>query len=49
MDKGEGNGGGSSGKMNRYDWEIFRDDLRGKLGEVALRNYMIRDVRFFVT
>ncbi len=27
--------------MEREDWEIFRDDFRGKLGEVALRNYVI--------
>lgn len=26
--------------MGRKDWEIFRDDFRGKLGEVALRNYI---------
>ena len=26
--------------MNREDWEIFRDDFRGKLGEVAVRNYI---------
>ena len=24
--------------MDREDWEIFRDDLRGKLGEIAFRN-----------
>lgn len=27
---------------NRDDWEIFRDDFRGKLGEVAVYNY-VRD------
>lgn len=27
--------------MDREDWEIFRDDLRGKLGEIAVRNYII--------
>lgn len=26
--------------MEREDWEIFRDDFRGKLGEVALKNYI---------
>lgn len=26
--------------MERSEWEIFRDDFRGKLGEVALRNYI---------
>ena len=26
--------------MQRDNWEIFRDDIRGKLGEVALRNYI---------
>lgn len=26
--------------MDREDWEIFRDDFRGKLGEVALKNYI---------
>lgn len=26
--------------MHREDWEIFRDDIRGKLGEVALRRYI---------
>lgn len=26
--------------MDREDWEIFRDDFRGKLGEVALRKYI---------
>lgn len=26
--------------MERDDWEIFRDDFRGKLGEVALRKYI---------
>lgn len=26
--------------MGRKDWEIFRDDFRGKLAEVALRNYI---------
>ncbi|MEA4825131.1 MAG: hypothetical protein VB130_00630 [Clostridium sp.] len=26
--------------MNREDWEIFRDDFRGKLGEVAVRKYI---------
>ena len=28
--------------MEREDWEIFRDDFRGKLGEVALRKYLRR-------
>ncbi|MCR5487503.1 MAG: hypothetical protein K6F35_08210 [Lachnospiraceae bacterium] len=26
--------------MERRDWEIFRDDFRGKLGEMALRKYV---------
>lgn len=26
--------------MDREDWEIFRDDFRGKLGEVAIRKYI---------
>jgi len=26
--------------MEREDWEIFRDDFRGKLGEVALRKFL---------
>ena len=26
--------------MKREDWEIFRDDFRGKLGEVALRKHI---------
>lgn len=26
--------------MAREDWEIFRDDIRGKLGELALRKYI---------
>lgn len=26
--------------MDREDWEIFRDDFRGKLGEIAVRNYV---------
>lgn len=30
--------------MGRADWEIFRDDFRGKLGEVALKNYIIRNI-----
>lgn len=30
--------------MGRDDWEIFRDDFRGKLGEVALKNYIIRNI-----
>lgn len=30
--------------MDREDWEIFRDDLRGKLGEIAFRNYIIKNV-----
>lgn len=30
--------------MGRSEWEIFRDDFRGKLGEVALKNYIIRNV-----
>lgn len=30
--------------MDRTDWEIFRDDLRGKLGEVALRNYVMEKI-----
>lgn len=29
--------------MDRMDWEVFRDDFRGKLGEVALRNYIIEN------
>lgn len=28
--------------MEREDWEIFRDDFRGKLGEVALKNYITK-------
>lgn len=27
--------------MDRSDWEIFRDDFRGKLGEIALRKYIV--------
>ncbi|MCI9074693.1 MAG: hypothetical protein HFH10_02635 [Dorea sp.] len=27
--------------MDRTDWEIFRDDFRGKLGEIALRSYIV--------
>lgn len=30
--------------MEREDWEIFRDDFRGKLGEVALRKYILSNV-----
>lgn len=30
--------------MDRDDWEIFRDDFRGKLGEVALRKYIIENI-----
>ena len=30
--------------MDRDDWEIFRDDLRGKLGEIALRNYIMKNI-----
>ena len=30
--------------MDREDWEIFRDDFRGKLGEVALRKYIVANV-----
>nr|DAQ63041.1 MAG TPA: hypothetical protein [Caudoviricetes sp.] len=30
--------------MEREDWEIFRDDFRGKLGEVALRKYITENV-----
>lgn len=30
--------------MDREDWEIFRDDLRGKLGEVALRKYVLENI-----
>ena len=30
--------------MGRSEWEIFRDDFRGKLGEVALKNYINRNV-----
>lgn len=26
--------------MYREDWEIFRDDIRGKLGEIAVRKYV---------
>lgn len=26
--------------MNRADWEIFRDDFRGKLGEIAVYKYI---------
>ena len=26
--------------MDREDWEIYRDDIRGKLGELALRKYI---------
>ena len=25
---------------NRDDWEIFRDDFRGKLGEIAVYKYV---------
>ncbi len=44
--------------MDRSDWEIFRDDFRGKLGEIALRSYIVEkfpyaaieeDVDFTVT
>ena len=30
--------------MEREDWEIFRDDFRGKLGEVALRKYILNNI-----
>ena len=30
--------------MDREDWEIFRDDLRGKLGEAALRKYVLENI-----
>lgn len=30
--------------MERDDWEIFRDDFRGKLGEVALRKYILSNI-----
>lgn len=30
--------------MGREDWEIFRDDFRGKLGEVALKNYIVKNI-----
>lgn len=30
--------------MNRDDWEIFRDDFRGKLGEIAVRNYIVNNI-----
>lgn len=30
--------------MEREDWEIFRDDFRGKLGEVAVKNYFDENV-----
>lgn len=30
--------------MDRQDWEIFRDDFRGKLGEVALRKYILSHI-----
>lgn len=30
--------------MDRDDWEIFRDDFRGKLGEVALRKYVVENI-----
>lgn len=29
--------------MEREDWEVFRDDFRGKLGEVALRKYIVKN------
>lgn len=32
--------------MDRDDWEIFRDDFRGKLGEVALRKYIDEHISF---
>lgn len=30
--------------MTRKDWEIFRDDLRGKLGEIAVRKYITENI-----
>lgn len=30
--------------MEREDWEIFRDDFRGKLGEIAVRNYIRENI-----
>lgn len=30
--------------MDREVWEIFRDDIRGKLGEVALRKYVLENI-----
>lgn len=30
--------------MGRNEWEIFRDDFRGKLGEVALKNYISKNI-----
>lgn len=30
--------------MEREDWEVFRDDFRGKLGEVALRKYIAKNI-----
>lgn len=30
--------------MEREDWEVFRDDFRGKLGEVALRKYIVENL-----
>lgn len=30
--------------MDRNDWEIFRDDFRGKLGEIALRKYVLENM-----
>jgi len=30
--------------MVRKDWEIFRDDIRGKLGEIAVRRYIEKEI-----
>lgn len=29
----------------RTDWEVFRDDIRGKLGEIALEKYVIEQLK----
>ena len=34
--------------MEREDWEIFRDDFRGKLWEVAVKNYFDENVAYIM-
>ena len=29
--------------MNRANWEIFRDDIHGKLGEIAVESYIVKN------